>query len=94
MTTFRTLALATVAVAFAATGALAQTAATSGMMKKDDHMSSGAMTTKKDDHMSSGAMTSGAMKKDDKMAAKKTDKMTSKKDDHMSSGAMTSAPKQ
>ena len=93
MNTFRTLAFATVACAIASTGAFAQTA-TTGAMKKDDHMTSGAMTSgamtaKKDDHMSSGAM-----KKDDKMMAKKDDKMMAKKKDGaMTSGAMTT-PKQ
>ncbi len=94
--TSQILTIAAFAAALAGGGALAQTSST-GAMKTDDHMASGAMTAgKTDGHMASGAMTSGmksdhmasgAMSAGDHMKGKK------KKAGHMASGAMTSAPK-
>ena len=43
--TIRILTIAAFAASIASGAAIAQTATTSGMMKKDEHMASGAMTS-------------------------------------------------
>lgn len=96
--TLNILALAACVAAFGGGVALAQSTS-AGAMKKDDHMSSGAMPSgKKDDNMSSGAMSSGM--KDDHMSSgamssggKMKSKKAKAKADRMSSGAMSSGPK-
>jgi len=94
--TSKILTITAFALTLTGGSAFAQTSSTDAM-KKDDHMSSGAMTAgRKDDHMSSGAMAAGKM--GDHMSSGRMssgDHMKGKmKDDHMSSGAMTGAPKQ